>query len=317
VCVPNHRLQVRELANEFCSKPVRVNIGSVDQLVANKDIEQRVQLHTSSLSKLEALHELVTDMDGTSRRDGCHTIVFVNRKRDADMVAADIRDQAAGRVRAVALHGDLSQSRRDWILNSIRSGRSPVLVATDVAARGLDVTSIKQVINFDMPTNMEDYVHRIGRTGRAGAKGVAHTFLNPENEEAVVKKLCKVLRDHQQQVPEELGEIEAALRHKHFEQQNFRGRRGGGGGGGGWYGKGGRRGGGGGGGGGYGGGRGHGGGGGGHFRDRDGDYGGYSGRGRYGARRYDDNGGDRNRGWGRRGGGGGGGGRRNDFADFD
>ena len=82
-------------------------------------------------------------------------------------------------------------------------GRVDVLVATDVAARGLDVKSLRQVINFDAPTNMEDYIHRIGRTGRAGVAGQAHTFVNPKNDEGIVKKLCKVLRDHEQQVRRE------------------------------------------------------------------------------------------------------------------
>ena len=84
---PLRCFQVRELAHEFCSDPVRINIGSADELVASKDIEQNVQVHSSSLAKLESLNELITDMHGASRRgDGCHTIVFVNRKRDADMV---------------------------------------------------------------------------------------------------------------------------------------------------------------------------------------------------------------------------------------
>lgn len=85
-------------------------------------------------------------------------------------------------------------------------------MATDVAARGLDVKSLRQVINFDAPTNMEDYIHRIGRTGRAGATGQAHTFVNPKNDEGIVKKLCKVLRDHEQQVRKRGGRLERGSR---------------------------------------------------------------------------------------------------------
>ena len=135
----------------------------------------------------QALGELIEGMEAKERGNGCHTAVFVARKRDAEMVAADIRDSS--RVRAQALHGDLTQARRDSVLGSVKAGRTSVLVATDVAARGLDVRSIKQVVNFDMPNNMEDYIHRIGRTGRAGAKGAAHTFLNPTTDEALVANL--------------------------------------------------------------------------------------------------------------------------------
>ena len=109
------------------------------------------------------------------------------------MVAADIRDSTKCRV--ASLHGDLTQARRDRVLSGIKEGRADVLVATDVAARGLDVRSIRQVINFDMPSNMEDYVHRIGRTGRAGSKGAAYSFLNPRDDERLVKKICKVLAE--------------------------------------------------------------------------------------------------------------------------
>ena len=271
--------EVRALASDFLHDPVRIHIGSADKLVANTDIQQNVQLHSSSLAKLEALGELIEQMESKERGNGCHTVVFVARKRDAEMVAADIRDSS--RVRAQALHGDLTQRMRDTVLGSIKGGRTSVLVATDVAARGLDVRSIKQVINFDMPTNMEDYVHRIGRTGRAGAKGESHSFLNPTTEEALVKKLCGVMRDHGQQVPEDLEVLEKSIAHKKFDDSNFRGRKvrpGGGGGGRYGGGGGGYRGGGGYGGGGYrgGGGGGYRGGGGGGYRsfDRDGGYGG-------------------------------------------
>ncbi|KAH0984724.1 hypothetical protein GBA52_011901 [Prunus armeniaca] len=82
---------------------------------------------------------------------------------------------------AAAIHGDKSQSERDYVLNQFRSGRTPILVATDVAARGLDIKDIRVVINYDFPTGVEDYVHRIGRTGRAGATGLAYTFFGDQD----------------------------------------------------------------------------------------------------------------------------------------
>ena len=217
--------EVRELASEFMNRQaVRISIGGEDKLVANRDIVQTVQLHANSLSKLEALGSLVEDMDHEARagEGGCHTVVFVNRKRDADMVAADIRDNT--RVRAASLHGDLSQSRRDSVLNAARQGRTSVLVATDVAARGLDVKTVRRVVNFDMPTNMEDYVHRIGRTGRAGRTGEAVSFLNPSTDEALVKHLVRVLREHAQLIPDDLEELHTRLAPRKFEPPSFRGR---------------------------------------------------------------------------------------------
>ncbi|KOO32756.1 hypothetical protein Ctob_011398 [Chrysochromulina tobinii] len=249
--------EVQQLAAEFASRPVRINIGGGDgHLVANRDIAQHVVVHTSTLSKLEALSGLLSSgqaraveasgevgmrgggmreggMRGGGMREGgmrgsrgapalgCHSIVFVTRKRDADMVAADIRDSCQG-INAQTLHGDLSQSRRDQVLSDAKTGRVHVLVATDVAARGLDVSTIRQVINFDMPTNMEDYIHRIGRTGRAGNKGEAHTFLDVEKDTPHVHKLCQVLRDHEQPVPPDLQQLANSLQPSRAEPTRAR-----------------------------------------------------------------------------------------------
>jgi len=283
---------------------VRINIGGSDgNLVANKDISQHVELHENTVTKLESLSALLTNMDeSVGPRSGCHSVVFVARKRDADMVAADIRDSFRN-VRAAALHGDLSQARRDQVLHNVKSGRVQVLVATDVAARGLDVRSIQQVINFDMPTNMEDYIHRIGRTGRAGAKGEAHTFVHPKMDASHVLKLCKVMSDHEQPIPPELSALADSVRKSRLPPPK-RGRSGGNRGGGNRGGYGGRSGYGGGGGGGYGGGNRS------FGQGRGGGFGSGGGR---GARRYDDGldwrGGDGDYGDGRRGSGGG---RRDD-----
>ena len=122
--------EVRELANEFQHRPVRIHIGGHDTLVANRDIAQHVQLHETTLSKLESLNSLVEGMAARDGVRGCHTVIFVARKRDVDMVAEDVRD-ATG-LRAMALHGDLSQNQRDRVLYAVKQGRAPVLVATDV-----------------------------------------------------------------------------------------------------------------------------------------------------------------------------------------
>ena len=153
-----------------------------------------------------------------------------------------------------------------------------MLVATDVAARGLDVKTVNQVVNYNMPMNIEDYIHRIGRTGRAGRLGDAHTFIDPVEDEGIAAKLEQVLIDHKQEVPEDLSDVAANARGRKSpaKSKSRYGARGGGNRGGGGYGGGGY--GGGGGGGGFSRGGDRGGGGGGGF-SRGGDRGGYGGGG--------------------------------------
>merc|ERR1712232_799024 len=107
--------------------------------------------------------------------DGGLAVVFVETKRAADTSELDLHN--AG-VKVTAIHGDRSQSERESALHAFKTGANPVLVATDVAARGLDIPNVSLVVNFDMPKQLDDYVHRIGRTGRAGRKGVAIAFVN-------------------------------------------------------------------------------------------------------------------------------------------
>ena len=96
--------------------------------------------------------------------------------------------------------------QRDSVLDRFRSGRTPILIATDVAARGLDVNDIECVINFELPQNLEDYVHRIGRTGRAGKSGYAYTFLG-ENDGKIASKLVQLLKKAEQKIPPELYDL--------------------------------------------------------------------------------------------------------------
>lgn len=115
-------------------------------------------------------------------------LVFVETKRGADALCTSLYRE---RYPCGAMHGDKSQQERDACLRDFRSGKTPIMIATDVAARGLDVKDVRIVINFDMPNNIEDYVHRIGRTGRAGAKGVAVSFFTDKNSK-MTRDLVKV-----------------------------------------------------------------------------------------------------------------------------
>ena len=131
----------------------------------------------------------------------------VNTKRAADWLQQKLWEDHG--LRAAPIHGDLSQRLREQALEQFRKGRVRVLVATDVAARGLDVTNVAHVVNFDLPPNVDDYVHRIGRTGRAGNLGFATSFFDlvghgsrGGGDRGLATPLLQVLRDGEQAVPE-------------------------------------------------------------------------------------------------------------------
>ncbi|XP_019185603.1 PREDICTED: ATP-dependent RNA helicase-like protein DB10 isoform X2 [Ipomoea nil] len=187
---------VRKIAADLLVNPVQVNIGNVDELVANKSITQYVEV-LSSMEKRRRLEQILR-----SQEPGSKIIIFCSTKKMCDMLAGNLNNKFG----AAAIHGDKSQSDRDYVLSQFRTGRSPVLVATDVAARGLDVKDIRVVINFDFPTGIEDYVHRIGRTGRAGATGVAYTFFG-DQDGRYASDLIKILEGASQRVPDELRDI--------------------------------------------------------------------------------------------------------------
>merc|ERR1712098_906991 len=135
-------------------------------------------------------------------------IVFTETKRKCDELTRNMRRH--GYV-AMCIHGDKRQEERDWVLNEFRSGKTQILVATDVAARGLDVDDIKFVVNYDFPNCTEDYVHRIGRTGRKGNSGTAYTFFTQENSKNATD-LIAILKEANQVVNPQLYEMEVMSR---------------------------------------------------------------------------------------------------------
>lgn len=180
--------EITRITQEFLHNPVRVEVAR--QATTSETITQAVCMHSPSRKdrgpkdKRDILRALI-ESDGVT-----NAIIFCNRKRDVDIVAKSLKKHG---LDASALHGDLDQSLRMKILNSFRDGELKLLVASDVAARGLDIPNVSHVFNFDVPIHSEDYVHRIGRTGRAGRKGKAITICLPFEEkflaniEALVK----------------------------------------------------------------------------------------------------------------------------------
>jgi ATP-dependent RNA helicase DDX5/DBP2 len=201
----NHanKQQVKSIAAQFV-KPdaVCVFVGQVeDRLVANTSITQHVDVMGAmgggSAEKMPRLRQLLQ-----SKPPGTRIIIFCSTKRMCDQLAMGLgRD-----FRAAAIHGDKQQRERDWVLASFKSGQCPIMIATDVAARGLDVPDVGAVINYDFPNGVEDYIHRIGRTGRAGATGEAYTFFTPADSKHA-GQLCRVLREAGQAVSPELEQM--------------------------------------------------------------------------------------------------------------
>lgn len=188
--------EVRKIAGDLLVNPVQVNIGSVDELAANKSITQYVEV-VPQMEKQRRLEQILR-----SQERGSKVIIFCSTKKMCDQLSRSIGRNFG----AAAIHGDKNQGERDWVLNQFRNGKTPILVATDVAARGLDIRDIRVVINYDFPTGIEDYVHRIGRTGRAGATGIAYTFLS-EQDWKYAADLVKVLEGANQIVPMEVREM--------------------------------------------------------------------------------------------------------------
>ncbi|XP_063702837.1 uncharacterized protein LOC134832661 isoform X2 [Culicoides brevitarsis] len=192
--------EVRNLAEEFLRDYVQINIGSLT-LSANHNILQIVDVceeHEKDQKLMKLLQEITREQD-------TKTIVFVETKRGVDEVTRSINRFGFG-WRACAIHGDKSQQERDYVLNQFRHAKNSILVATDVAARGLDVEDVKFVINFDYPSNSEDYVHRIGRTGRSNQTGTAYTLFTPQNGPKA-NDLINVLREANQVVNPRLHEM--------------------------------------------------------------------------------------------------------------
>ena len=160
---------ISDLAQKFLDNPQRINAGKENTPIT--DIKQEVR-NVSQKEKYSQLKIELVERTGS-------IVLFVKTKRSADKIALQLRKD---KFNAEAIHGDLRQSKREKVLMKFRKNRFQILVATDVAARGLDIPHIEHVINYDIPQNPEDYIHRIGRTARAGAKGSALTFLSPADQ---------------------------------------------------------------------------------------------------------------------------------------
>ncbi|GAW83492.1 DEAD/DEAH box helicase [Plasmodium gonderi] len=182
------RKEIQVLAKDYLFNYTFLLVGKVGS--TNEYIKQNL-IYIEEENKCNYLLKLL------SENNNGLTIIFVETKRKADIIERFLNNQ---KLNAVCIHGDKSQDERERALKLFKRGIKNMLVATDVAARGLDISNIKHVINFDLPSNIDDYIHRIGRTGRAGNIGIATSFVNDDNRN-IFKDLLATLEECNQAIP--------------------------------------------------------------------------------------------------------------------
>merc|ERR1719215_1879206 len=185
---------IQRLAGDFMGDYIFLTVGRVGS--ASKDVTQTVEFVENN-DKMDVLMKfLMTIQEGL-------ILIFVETKRSCDYLEDVLCNKG---FPACSIHGDKSQREREDALRSFKSGNTPVMVGTDVASRGLDIPNVTQVVNFDLPTNIDDYVHRIGRTGRAGNTGAALSFINEKNS-GIAREMRDLLDENEQEVPTWLNQM--------------------------------------------------------------------------------------------------------------
>ncbi|ESK89798.1 atp-dependent rna helicase ded1 [Moniliophthora roreri MCA 2997] len=208
---------IQILAKDFLKDYVFLSVGRVGS--TSENITQKIE-YVEDHDKRSVLLDILASQSQTQGGPGL-TLIFVETKRMADMLSDFLMGNS---LPATSIHGDRTQRERETALHTFRTGRTPIMVATAVAARGLDIPNVTHVINYDLPSDIDDYVHRIGRTGRAGNTGVSTAFWNKGNKN-IVKDLVELLREANQEIP---SWLEQSAHEANFGS-SFRGRGRGGG----------------------------------------------------------------------------------------
>ena len=193
------------LAKKTLNLPVEITVGG--RSVVAPEITQIVEVREEK-EKFHRLLELLGELYDTD--EDARSLIFVDRQEKADDLLKDLMRKG---YPCMSIHGGKDQIDRDSTIDDFKNGVIPILIATSVAARGLDVKQLKLVVNFDAPNHLEDYVHRAGRTGRAGNKGTAVTFVTEEQEQYSVG-IAKALEQSGQPVPERLNDMRKSFRDK-------------------------------------------------------------------------------------------------------
>jgi len=193
-------LEIQKLAQDFLDDYIFVAVGRVGS--TNTFIDQQLKF-VEEYDKTSKLVETVNQMTKTEDGQIPLTLIFVEKKKDAARVEKELIRSGYD---AMSIHGDRSQREREHALKMFRQGKVSLLVATDVASRGLDIPNVMYVINYDLPNNIDAYVHRIGRTGRCGNNGNAISFVNETNK-PVIKTLMQLLKESKSEIPQWFADL--------------------------------------------------------------------------------------------------------------
>ncbi|KAG1460798.1 hypothetical protein G6F56_005865 [Rhizopus delemar] len=199
--------QMEALARKVLKKPLEVTVGG--RSIVCDDVDQIVEVREDN-TKFVRLLEILGKLFHEEGEDTASAIIFVDRHESADNLLRDLMRRG---YPCQSLHGGKDQADRDSTIYDFKSGITNILIATSVAARGLDVKNLKVVINYECPNHMEDYVHRVGRTGRAGNKGTAYTFITPDQDRYAMD-ICKALRMSGQAIPPDLQALSDSFQSK-------------------------------------------------------------------------------------------------------
>lgn len=201
--------RIEKLAREILTDPVKIVQGDVGE--ANEDVTQIMTLFKNPTQKWNwLLSKLVEFLSNGS------VLIFVTKKADAEQVANSLQVQE---YEVLLLHGDIDQSERNKVITKFKKREVDILVATDVAARGLDIPHIRTVVNYDVARDIDTHTHRVGRTGRAGEKGMAYTLVTEKDKE-FAGHLVRNLEGANQEVPDDL--LELAMQSSWFRSSRFK-----------------------------------------------------------------------------------------------
>ncbi|KAG5899771.1 hypothetical protein JTB14_006106 [Gonioctena quinquepunctata] len=203
------RKRIERLAKDALTDPIKISQGTTGQ--ANEDVTQHALLLPSQESKRTWLFSRLVELLSAGS-----VLVFVTKKLDAEMVANDIKLKEFD---CLLLHGDMEQADRNKVITAFKKNECPLLVATDVAARGLDIPHVKTVVNYDIARDIDTHTHRIGRTGRAGTQGTAYTLLTAKDKE-FAGHIVRNLEAAHQEVPQDV--LDLALQSSWFKKQRYR-----------------------------------------------------------------------------------------------
>ncbi|KAG0182681.1 pre-mRNA processing RNA-helicase [Apophysomyces sp. BC1034] len=199
--------QMEALARKVLKKPLEITVGG--RSVVCSDVEQIVEVREDA-TKFVRLLEILGQFFNTEDNEDSRALIFVDRQEAADNL---LRDLIRKGYLCQSLHGGKDQADRDSTISDFKSGVTNILIATSVAARGLDVKQLKMVVNYECPNHMEDYVHRVGRTGRAGNKGTAYTFITSDQDRYAMD-ICKALKLSGQELPQDLQALADSFQEK-------------------------------------------------------------------------------------------------------